>query len=403
MTMRIVSVVGARPNLMKLAPVDRELAKRPDVEHVIVHTGQHYDAEMSDTFFEELWIPAPDYHLGVGSGSHAIQTAAVMQRLEPILMELRPDFVLVYGDVNSTVAAALVAAKLGLRVGHVEAGLRSGDWTMPEEINRVLTDRLAELLFIPSRDAAANLAAEGVTADRVHFVGNVMIDSLCWALPGALERNVPARHGLAQGGYVVVTLHRPSNVDDPATLRLLVDALQCLSRERPIVFPVHPRARMRMDAAGVSAGGGAGGDLRLIAPLGYLDMLGLVASAALVITDSGGLQEETTFLGVPCLTVRPNTERPITCAHGTNRLVPARRDAILAAAERAVARRPPVRPVIERWDGRTAQRIADVVCDGECFDVEAADQANDIAPELADRPSGQPGRAEMFATKEVLS
>src|SRR6266702_2650013 len=345
--MRIVSVVGARPNFMKLAPVDRELAKRREVEHVIVHTGQHYDPEMSEAFFEELRIPAADHHLAVGSGSHAAQTAAVMERLEPVLVQLRPDLVLVYGDVNSTVAAALTAAKLGLPVG------------------------------------------------------NVMIDSLCWALPHALEREVAARQGLREAEYVVVTLHRPPNVDDPATLRTLVEALHCLSRERPVVFPVHPRARTRMDAAGVSVA--SGGDLRLIAPLGYLDMLGLVASAALVITDSGGLQEETTFLGVPCLTVRPNTERPITCAHGTNRLVPPRRQAILAAADRALARRPPVRPVLERWDGHAAERIVRVACDGERFDVEAADPVKAIAHELTDRAPGQPRRAGMFATREVLT
>jgi len=392
-TVRLVSVVGARPNFMKLAPVDRELAKRRDVEHVIVHTGQHYDSEMSGAFFEELWIPAPDYHLGVGSGSHATQTAAVLQRLEPILARLRPDLVLVYGDVNSTLAAALVAAKLGLRVGHVEAGLRSGDWTMPEEINRVLTDRLAELLFIPSRDAAVNLAAEGVAVDRVYFVGNVMIDSLCWALPDALARNVPARHGLAQGGYVLVTLHRPSNVDDPATLRLLVDALQCLSREQPVVFPVHPRARERMQAAGLP--GTAEGDLRLIEPVGYLDMLGWVAGAKLVVTDSGGLQEETTFLGIPCVTVRPNTERPITCLHGTNRLVAPRRDAILAAA-RAAARGSPARPVVERWDGRAAERIVRVICDGERFDL-------DDAPNRAVAISEPRGAAWATADRSVVS
>jgi UDP-N-acetylglucosamine 2-epimerase (non-hydrolysing) len=371
--MRILSVVGARPNFMKLAPVDRALAQRGDVEHVIVHTGQHYDPEMSATFFEELWIPAPDYHLGVGSGSHAAQTAAVMQRLEPVLVELRPDVVLVYGDVNSTLAAALVAAKLGLRVGHVEAGLRSGDWTMPEEVNRVVTDRLAELLFIPSRDAGANLLADGIVADRIHFVGNVMIDSLCWALPQALERDVAAKYALRDTGYVVVTLHRPCNVDDPATLRLLVGALQCLSRHLPVVFPVHPRARKHLRAAGLAVEGA--GDFRLIEPVGYLDMLGLVAGARLVITDSGGLQEETTFLGVPCLTVRPNTERPITCTHGTNRLVPPNRDAILAAAERAVARQVPVRPMLERWDGRSAERIARVLCEGEQFDPQAPDAA----------------------------
>jgi UDP-N-acetylglucosamine 2-epimerase (non-hydrolysing) len=388
--MRIVSVVGARPNFMKLAPLDRELTKRPDVEHVIVHTGQHYDPEMSAAFFEELWIPAPDHHLAVGSGSHAAQTAAVIARLEPVLVQARPDLVLVYGDVNSTVAAALTAAKLGLRVGHVEAGLRSHDWSMPEEINRVVTDRLSDLLFIPSRDAAGNLEAEGIAAERIHFVGNVMIDSLCWALPQALERDVAARHGLAETEYVVVTLHRPCNVDDPATLRALFEALLRLGRERPVLFPVHPRARARLDAAALSVASGC--DLRLIAPLGYLDMLGLVAGAALVITDSGGLQEETTFLGVPCLTVRPNTERPITCTHGTNRLVPAHRDTLLAAATRALARRSPARPVLERWDGHAAERIVQVVCDGASFDAAAA---------VLERVPGQ-RRAGMFATKEVV-
>jgi UDP-N-acetylglucosamine 2-epimerase (non-hydrolysing) len=378
--MRIVSVVGARPNFMKLAPVDRELAQRRDVEHLIVHTGQHYDRDMSEAFFEELWIPAPDYHLGVGSGSHATQTAAVLERLEPILVDLRPDLVLVYGDVNSTLAAGLVAAKLGLRVGHVEAGLRSGDWTMPEEVNRVLTDRLSEVLFTPSREAVANLVAEGVPAERIHFVGNVMIDSLCWALPEASERHAPRRHGLEGTRYIVATLHRPPNVDDPATLALLVDVLGTLSRARPVLFPVHPRARARLQAAGLA--GERRGDLRLIDPVGYLEMLGLVAGAALVITDSGGLQEETTFLGVPCLTVRPNTERPVTCAHGTNRLVPPRRDTLLAAAERAVARRAPVRPMIERWDGHAAERIVGVLCEGERFHAHEWDRAPDPAPHL---------------------
>jgi len=379
--MRIISVVGARPNFMKLAPVERELARRSDLEHLIVHTGQHYDPEMSAGFFDELWIPTPHYHLGVGSGSHATQTAAVMQRLEPLLVQLRPDVVLVYGDVNSTLAAALVAAKLGLRVGHVEAGLRSGDWTMPEEINRVVTDRLSDLLFIPSRDAAGNLLAEGMLSERINFVGNVMIDSLCWALPRALECSVPARHGLSETGYVVVTLHRPTNVDDPATLSLLLGAVHSLSCKWPVVFPVHPRSRKRLAAAGWSGDGT--GDLRLIDPVGYVEMLGLVAGAALVITDSGGLQEETTYLGVPCLTVRPNTERPITCTHGTNRLVPPRRDAILAAAERAVARRAPVRPVIERWDGRTAERIARVVCEGELYGLDDLVTATPPPPRIA--------------------
>jgi len=381
---RILSVVGARPNFMKLAPVDRALAERAGVEHEIVHTGQHYDPEMSVSFFEDLWLPAPDHHLGVGSGSHAAQTAAVLERLEPVLTASRPDLVLVYGDVNSTLAAALVAAKLGIRVGHVEAGLRSQDWSMPEEINRVVVDRLSALHFVPSRDAIDNLRAEGVADDRIHFVGNVMIDSLCWALGRARERDPVGRYGLGATPYVVATLHRPANVDDPGTLRELVETLACLSEAGPVLFPVHPRTRKHLGALGLGAG--QHGDLRLIEPLGYLEMLGLVAGAALVITDSGGLQEETTFLGVPCLTVRPNTERPVTCMHGTNRLVPARRDVILAAARRALERRAPARPVIERWDGHAAERIVAVVCEDANFrlDVEPVVAARRIAtPEPA--------------------
>jgi UDP-N-acetylglucosamine 2-epimerase (non-hydrolysing) len=375
--MRIVSVVGARPNFMKLAPVDRALAERAGVEHDIVHTGQHYDPEMSVSFFEELWLPAPDHHLGIGSGSHAFQTAAVLERLEPVLATSRPDLVLVYGDVNSTLAAALVAAKLGIRVGHVEAGLRSRDWTMPEEINRVLVDRLSALLFVPSRDAIDNLRAEGVAEDRIHFVGNVMIDSLCWALGRARERDPVGRHGLGATPYVVATLHRPANVDDPATLRELVETLSCLSQTTPVLFPVHPRTRKHLCALGLGVGRHA--DLRLIEPLGYLEMLGLVAGAALVITDSGGLQEETTYLGVPCLTVRPNTDRPVTCLHGTNRLVGPRRDVILAAARRALERCSPARPMIERWDGRAAERIVQVVCEDERFVGEQPGQVQHTA------------------------
>jgi UDP-N-acetylglucosamine 2-epimerase (non-hydrolysing) len=384
MTMRVLSVVGARPNFMKLAPVDRALVKR-GVEHVIIHTGQHYDPGMSDAFFEELWIPAPDHHLGVGSGSHAQQTAAVMQRLEPLLLELRPDLMLVYGDVNSTVGAALVAAKLQVAIGHVEAGLRSGDWTMPEEINRVVTDRLSNLLFLPSRDAADNLSAEGVSNDRMHFVGNVMIDTLCWALPQALALDAAARHGVGGRPYVVVTLHRPTNVDDPAVLRELLDALGRLATKVPVLFPVHPRTRNCIMGLGPLRADGR--DLELLEPLGYLEMLGLVAGSALVITDSGGLQEETSYLGVPCITVRPNTERPITCTHGTNRLVLPRREPLLAAAERALGRRSPARPVIERWDGRAAERIVAVVCDDARFDAD--DAAASPAP-LARRAAAIP-------------
>jgi UDP-N-acetylglucosamine 2-epimerase (non-hydrolysing) len=276
--------------------------------------------------------------------------------------------------VNSTVAAALVAAKLQFRVGHVEAGLRSGDWTMPEEINRVVTDRLSDVLFLPSRDAALNLSAEGVPPDRLHFVGNVMIDTLCWALPQALALDAAARHGVAGRPYAVVTLHRPSNVDDASVLKELLDALGRIAAKAPVLFPVHPRTRNRIGDLGPRRATGRG--LELLEPLGYLEMLNLVAGAALVVTDSGGLQEETSYLGVPCITVRPNTERPITCTHGTNRLVLPRRDAVLAAAERALGagggRRSPARPVIERWDGRAAERIVAVVCDEARFDVDGA-------------------------------
>ena len=367
--MRLMSVVGARPNFMKLAPVVRALAlsgRRGD-DHVIVHTGQHYDATMSAAFFDELAIPTPAYNLEVGSGPHGVQTGLIMQRIEPVMTACRPEVVLVYGDVNSTVAAALVAAKLGAQVAHVEAGLRSRDWSMPEEINRVVTDRLADLLFVPSRDAIENLTAEGVPRERIHFVGNVMIDQLCRTLPRALALDPAGRRGLTPGGYAVATLHRPSNVDDPVTLRELVTTLTEVGREVPVVFPVHPRTRERMRELDVVGGPG----LRFTEPLGYVEMLGLVASAALVVTDSGGLQEETTYLGIPCLTMRPNTERPITCTQGTNRLVAAERDAIRAAAQEVLAAGPPVRPVLERWDGRSAERLVAVLTEGARFEESA--------------------------------
>jgi len=347
---------------MKLAPLARALTARPTARHVIVHTGQHYDAGMSTSFFADLGIPEPDHDLGVGSASHAQQTAAIMQRIEPVLTDTRPDLVMVYGDVNSTVAAALVAAKLGIGVGHVEAGLRSRDWSMPEEINRVVTDRLSDLLFTPSRDGDDNLQAEGVPAHRIHFVGNVMIDSLVHALPRAKAVGAPAKHGVDGRPYVVVTLHRPSNVDHPGSLTGLFRALDAIACDATVVFPVHPRTRARIEATGLRPS--AGGDLRLLQPIGYLDMLGLVERAALVVTDSGGLQEETSFLGVPCLTVRPNTERPVTCTHGTNRLVPPTEAAVTAAARDALSRGKATAASIERWDGRTAERIVGVLLDG---------------------------------------
>lgn len=360
----VLSVVGARPNFMKLAPVARALAAR-GARHVLVHTGQHYDPEMSDAFFRDLQLPRPDHALGVGSGSHAHQTAAVMQGLEPVCVAEQPDVVLVYGDVNSTVAAALVAAKLGITVAHVEAGLRSRDRTMPEELNRIVTDHLADLLLAPSRDALDNLAQEGIPAERVQFVGNVMIDALKVALPGARALAVPQRHGLTEREYTMVTLHRPNNVDDPDTLRELLETLSLLAADGPVLFPVHPRTRAqigRLNGTATTRG------VRLLDPLPYLEMLALVSDAALVITDSGGLQEETTWLGVPCVTVRPTTERPITCALGTNRLAAPRRAAIQEAALSAVAERPATPPVLERWDGSTGERIAAVLCDGARFD-----------------------------------
>lgn len=356
--MRIVSVVGTRPNFMKLFPVARALAARPEVEHVVIHTGQHYDPLLSDRLFQDLELPAPDHHLDVGSGTQAGQTATAMLKLEPLLAELAPDVVLVYGDVNSTLAAALVAAKLGLRLAHVEAGLRSGDRTMPEEINRLVTDRLADLLFTPSPDAVANLRAEGMRRDAVVEVGNVMIDTLVTLLPRARQENFPARHRLDRRRYAVATFHRPANVDAPKTLRAIMETLRELSAEIPVLLPVHPRTAERLRVLGWHSPEGP----RILPPLGYLEMLGLVADAAVVLTDSGGVQEETTYLGVPCVTVRPSTERPITCSAGTNRLVAPQRDIILTAVRTGIAERRSVAPVIPLWDGMAGERIATALC-----------------------------------------
>jgi UDP-N-acetylglucosamine 2-epimerase (non-hydrolysing) len=354
----VVHVVGARPNFMKIAPVMRALAARGAAQR-LVHTGQHYDVKMSDVFFRDLGLPAPDVHLGVGSGTHAEQTAKVMLAFERALAELPgASWVLVPGDVNSTLAAALVAVKRGLRVAHLEAGLRSGDRTMPEEHNRVLTDHLADLLLTPSSDADRNLAREGVPEARVVRVGNVMIDSLLAKLPEARARGVAGRLGLAAGGYAVVTLHRPSNVDEPATLERLLGALAAIAAELPVVFPVHPRTRARLAEPRFAA---AASRLLAVDPLGYVDFLSLVSDARLVLTDSGGLQEETTALGIPCLTLRENTERPVTVDEGTNEVVGTDPARIVAAARAALAGRgrrgrcPPL------WDGRTGERVAEAL------------------------------------------
>ncbi|HEY6908224.1 MAG TPA: UDP-N-acetylglucosamine 2-epimerase (non-hydrolyzing) [Myxococcales bacterium] len=353
--MKILHVVGARPNFMKVAPILAQLRRREGVEQILVHTGQHYDAKMSDVFFRDLGMPDPDVHLGVGSGSHAQQTAKVMIEIEPVLAREKPDVVVVAGDVNSTIAVALVAAKMGLPIAHVEAGLRSRDWSMPEEVNRVLTDRLSALLFTPSRDGDENLRAEGIESSRVHFVGNVMIDSLAAALPRAKESRIHQRLELARKGYALATLHRPANVDDPAALRGLLSALAEVAAQLPVVFPIHPRTRSRLPA-GFDAPG-----LKLVEPLGYLDFLALTAEARLVMTDSGGIQEETTALGVPCLTLRENTERPVTVEVGTNQLVGTDPRRAVAAAREVLAGRGRKGGIPELWDGRAAGRIADIL------------------------------------------
>jgi UDP-N-acetylglucosamine 2-epimerase (non-hydrolysing) len=355
--MRILHVVGARPNYMKVAPILEALRRLGSAEQVLVHTGQHYDEKMSDVFFADLGMPAPDVHLGVGSGSHAQQTARVMIEIEPVLRRVRPDVVVVAGDVNSTLAAALVAAKLGLPVAHVEAGLRSRDWAMPEEVNRVLTDRLGHLLFTPSRDADENLKAEGIDPARVHFVGNVMIDSLLAALPRAAQSRVLAELGLRPGEYALVTLHRPRTVDEPAALARVLATLTEVGSLLPVVFPVHPRTRAQLAASSVGISAGARG-LHLVEPLGYLDFLSLTAGARLVMTDSGGIQEETTALGIPCLTLRENTERPVTVEVGTNLLVGTDRARILLAVVAVLEGRGKKGRVPELWDGKAAQRIA---------------------------------------------
>ncbi len=356
--MQVLHVVGARPNFMKAAPVTRALDAYTEITQILVHTGQHYDRTMSDVFFSQLQMRVPDFNLGVGSGTHAQQTAAVMTALEPVLEQKRPDLVVVYGDVNSTVAAALVCSKLGISVAHVEAGLRSGDRTMPEEINRLLTDQLADLLFTPSEDADENLRREGINGSKIHFVGNVMIDTLVRLLPQTADHSDPE----ISRPYALVTLHRPSNVDDLAWLRQLLETLTDLSKHLSVVFPVHPRTRQRLQELGSRCK--TDHRLRLCDPLPYLEFLALQRNAKLVITDSGGIQEETTFLGIPCLTVRENTERPITISRGTNQLVGRDLARLRNAAEHALrheSRQAISVPRIPLWDGHAAERIAQVI------------------------------------------
>ena len=363
--MRVLLVAGARPNFMKVAPVHRSLAAHGH-ETVLVHTGQHYDAQMSAAFFRDLGLPEPDHHLGVGSGSHAQQTARVMEAFEPVFLAVRPDWLAVVGDVNSTLACALTAVKLkaetGTRIAHIEAGLRSRDWRMPEEVNRVLTDRISDLLLTPSRDGDANLLAEGIPIERVAFVGNVMIDSLLWHLEAARELEFWRGSGVERGKYVVVTLHRPSNVEEPVSLRTVLEGLDRIGRQMPVVFPMHPRTRKNVTQFGLDS---LLERLSVVEPVGYLEMLSLTEAACVVLTDSGGIQEETTALGVPCVTLREATERPITVTEGTNRLAPwpltvagietAWREA--SGGARAAVRRP------EGWDGGAANRVVEALLD----------------------------------------
>jgi len=354
--MKVLSVVGARPNFMKVAPVVEALrAKGHDA--LLLHTGQHYDAKMSEVFFEQLRMPRPDVGLNVGSGSHAQQTARIMERFEPVVLEHKPDVVLVAGDVNSTVACALVAVKLGIKVAHLEAGLRSRDRAMPEEINRVVVDSISDLLLTPSPDGDENLKAEGVPDDKIALVGNAMIDTLLAHRDAAPTERVLQEHGLQPGGYGLLTLHRPSNVDDKDVLTGILGALEEVATEMPLFFPVHPRTKKQLASFGLSLPKG----VIAAEPLGYLEFLALMASAKLVMTDSGGIQEETTALGVPCLTLRENTERPITIEEGTNTLVGTSPEAIVREAKKAINGEGKAGRVPDKWDGQTAGRVVDAL------------------------------------------
>ncbi len=358
--MKVINVCGARPNFMKIAPLMRAFRDRPGIEPCLVHTGQHYDDTMSKAFFDELHIPRPDINLEVGSASHAVQTALIMQRFEPVVLAQKPDAVLVVGDVNSTIACGLVAAKLLVPLVHVEAGLRSFDRTMPEEVNRVLTDVLSDLLFVTEPAGVRNLEREGIDPSKIHVVGNVMIDTLLAHRELAEKSDVLERLKLAPQTYGVLTLHRPTNVDDPRVLAGILDALEEIQRTTPLVFPVHPRTRGNLERTGLAPRLRNMPHMILTEPLGYLDFLKLMSRAAVVLTDSGGIQEETTVLGVPCLTLRANTERPITVEQGTNQVVGMSPTEILKAYRRIREGR--IQPrVPSLWDGKAAERIAEIL------------------------------------------
>jgi UDP-N-acetylglucosamine 2-epimerase (non-hydrolysing) len=364
---KILSVVGARPNFIKIAPLIREMRKYQDITSILVHTGQHYDVRMAGQFFEDLQIPTPDVSLEVGSGTHAQQTAEVMKRIEPVLMEIRPDIVLVVGDVNSTLAAALTAVKLHIAVAHVEAGLRSFDRSMPEEINRLATDAISDYLFVTEDSGMQNLRREGADEGKLFFVGNVMIDSLEASRRTWERSSIHAQLGLTKGHYGIVTLHRPATVDDPHILREVIEALGEVAEQLPLIFPIHPRTRKNLMEMGqflrplwFGEGKVPSAGICCLEPIGYLDFMALVSNARIVLTDSGGLQEETTVLGVPCVTLRDNTERPVTVTHGTNQLVGTSPPKIITAAHSCLSRQRRALAAPPLWDGRAAQRIVAV-------------------------------------------
>lgn len=387
---KLMCIVGARPNFMKVAPVIEALRPRPWAKVSLVHTGQHYSREMSELFFEALGLPSPDVDLQVGSGSHGEQTGQIMMRLEPLLQRDRPDMVVVFGDVNSTVAAALCAAKLGIAVAHVEAGLRSFDRTMPEELNRIVTDHLSDVLFTTERSGRENLLREGVADSKICFVGNVMVDTLLKHVEHARRLDVKRTFKLESRAYALLTLHRPSNVDDPSVLEEIVGAVRDISGDLPVLFPCHLRTRERLNAISGSGSTSTDGRLTVIEPLGYLEFLSLMSEARLVLTDSGGIQEETTVLNVPCVTLRHNTERPVTIEQGTNVLAGTHRAGIVEAGRamlhtpRTTVRRP------DLWDGHAAERIADRL--EQCIEIRSEDGEGVTAATREPRGQSYPGR-----------
>jgi len=360
---KIINVVGARPNFMKIAPIQREMARHSDIHPVLVHTGQHYDEKMSKLFFDDLELPKPDIYLNVGSASHAVQTAKVMVEFEKVVLDEKPDLVIVVGDVNSTMACSIVASKLGVKIAHVEAGLRSFDRTMPEEINRLVTDALSDLLFVTEQSGLDNLKNEGIADGKVHFVGHVMIDSLIHFTEKAKKSGIKSALGVNARDYALVTLHRPSNVDNKENFVKLLNAFAVIEKDIKIIFPIHPRSRKMISEFGLDQQIKGMKNLMLMEPLGYLDFMNLQQDARFVLTDSGGIQEETTYLGIPCLTMRENTERPVTVEMGTNRLVGSDTDLIIQEAKQILAGNNKQGQIPPLWDGKAAERIVEVIED----------------------------------------